>query len=273
MRFRLLIIIVIVVAVWIAVAYYHPLPLDREASLGLSVVAISLTVFLANIPKCDQVQLPSLGERFDYVSSTYERSDSYQLKLGVAPSICRFLFDRVRIGPINLEKPSEGEVSARFSGDASISLLLRKGEGYDALQRGHDFDVERQDDRYEITVKNLQKYNSGDLFQARSQVTRTKDDILRKLKWEDRTNLIEINNTWGFPVSNFAFTTLAKPHEGQKVRPVHGGQLDRIELEVSMPFADQDWSKIGAAIPLSSALFLRFIFIELAPGRTLIEFE
>jgi hypothetical protein len=50
-------------------------------------------------------------------------------------------------------------------------------------------------------------------------------------------------------------------------------QVDRIELEVTIPFADQDWSKLKSGIPPSSRLFLRFIFIELPPGKTLIEFE
>lgn len=227
------------------------------------------------------MSVPPAGEHFDYVSSTYERLDLYQLKLGAVSRITKFLFNTAKIGPINLERPSKGETGTRFSANADISLRLRKGEGYDVLRPETDYHVVRHNASYLITLKNLHEYNNGDFFQTRSLVVRTKDDILKDLDVQDQTNRIEIDNKWGFPVRNFAFTTPADTHKGQKftVRHTHHAaqpglyQVDRIELAATIPFTDQDWSKIAAGIPSESKLFLRLMFIELPPGKTFIEFQ
>lgn len=265
---------------WAIVFYiYRLLPDLAQIGVMLAIEAIWLAVLFANFPKCEPLNPTDCKENLDWVSESYNRTDSFQLKMGLIPDVTRVLFREVEVGHISLEKPRVDSTKAEFGANAEIILRLRKGEDFVNLQVGRDYTVARDNSSYQLHLKDIRKYKNNDVFEVKSRVSRTKDEMMRSLSWQDKGQRIEINNDYRFGVSNFNFTTQAELHKNQRLKAVLHEKargfnyLDRIEQVVTTPFEHLDLKDGSQPLSAASQVFLRFIFTELPGGRTTLSFE
>jgi hypothetical protein len=271
----------LIIACWWAIVFhiYGLLPDLAQIGVVLAIEAIWLTLLFAHFPKCEPLNPTDCKENLDWVSGSYNRIESFQLKMGIIPEVTRALFGKVEMGHISLEKPWVDSTKAEFGPNAEIILRVRRGEDFVHLQVGRDYVVTRDNSSYRLILKDIRKHKNNDIFEVKSRVSRTKDEMRRSLTWQDKGQRIEINNDYRFSISNFNFTTQAELHKNQKLKSVIHEKarginyLDRIEEVVTTPFEDLDWKDGREPLSAASQVFLRFIFTELPVGKTTLSFE